>query len=216
MDRSWGLWLELPNSNSDSDPLDHQQYRLLHTNQPSTTAPLAASTCKRQCFDFVSQCSTTLQQFGIPAPDCATAINQAGLEAYPYVQSEFQLSPTFQVRLISLCLSLSLCWLFVSARLWRDWRHWNDRESSSSDSQYQLAVPCTYTQANGASLQQVPRASCQAVDASSFPLSQCQAVVNYPVYVPDGSSISSLDASGCSSSLCLSLSLSHSLSETVD
>ena len=104
--------------------LDHQQHRrlLLHTNQPPTTAPLAASTCKRQCFDFVSQCSTTLQQFGIPAPDCATAINQAGLEAYPYVQSEFQLSPTFQVRLISLSLSLSLSLFgWLSARLWRDW-----------------------------------------------------------------------------------------------
>ena len=60
----------------------------------------------------------------------------------------------------------------------------------------QLEVPCTLTHTNTAALQQVPRASCQAVDVSSFPLSQCQAVVSYPVYVPDGSSISALDASG--------------------
>lgn len=72
----------------------------------------------------------------------------------------------------------------------------------------QVEVPCTYYHLDPSGLQQVPRASCLAVDASSFPLSQCQAVVDYPVYVPDGSSIASLDSAG---SFSLSLSQSSAL-----
>ena len=60
-----------------------------------------ASTCKSQCFDFVSQCSTTLNQFGLSIPNCATGLNQAGLEAYPFSQSIIQVSPFFQVRSLS-------------------------------------------------------------------------------------------------------------------
>jgi len=216
---------------------------------------LPTSTCKAQCIEFVAACGSMLAAVGATKPDCANALNQAGLEEFPYDASIIVLAPGLEVRFrarrrcsamfcdaprrgamsvlrvardggfarccclfgvsvfraLSLSLSRVLLEMFDmsissnvdSSRADEPCLVWNDVR--------QVRVSCTVYRVDDAMLQQVPRASCQAVDASSFPLSQCQAVVNYPVYVPDGSTISDLDQTG---SLSLSLFRTQSTNQS--
>jgi len=70
----------------------------------------------------------------------------------------------------------------------------------------QVSVPCAYPVVQASSVRMVPPASCEPVSSSSFPLSGCQVAVSGGVYVPQGSSIASLDATGSCPSLSLSAS----------